>query len=449
MLHVFFKPHRSHLAAATKAPQKIFALLKVIPQVATIPARAACAFIFVLDASGSMNDRLDSTRSGSSKLQSAVEAARSLLDDESLRAQDKVSIIAFSDTARVLLPLSVLGDGARARAALDTLTRSSGGTQLGEGLRAAWEELMRQNDAHAANRVLVLTDGETADEALCREMAPQFGSQNIPIVAVGVGQSYNENLLGDLSEATQGRPYHLNETDELREVLQGEARLSSREIVTNVQLEVRAVKGVRLESATRVYPSLSDVALSSTRPLRLGNIASGDYSVFVLEFAVEGLSRPAGRARLAQLLLSGQTASDVERQSMAPQELFVSFTQDASATTQVDAEVLGYVQQKNADRLVRDAMVQAKRDAKTATRSLHQALEITRRLGNAPMTKMLQDAVDELQQTGTLSSNRRKTVSLGGRTRTVAVTLAQTPQSGQSIHNIPDEAEIRRLTGTE
>lgn len=453
MLHVFFKPHRAHLAAATEAPQKIFALLKVIPQIGVASARAACAFVFVLDASGSMNDRLDGNRSGSSsKLQSAVAAARSLLDDENLSAQDKVSIISFSDTARVLLPLSPLGDGARAHLALDTLTRSAGGTKISEGLRAAWEELMREESAPAANRVLVLTDGETADEALCREMAPHFAAQNIPIIAVGVGQSYNENLLGDLAEATQGRPYHLNEADELRDVLHVEARLSSREVVTDVQLEVRAVKGVRLESATRVYPSLSDVALSSTRPLRLGNIASGDYSVFVLEFAVEGLSRPSGRARLAQLLISGQSASSVERQSMAPQELTVLFTEDANATTLVDAEVLGYVQQKNADRLVRDAMTQAKRDAKTAARSLNQALEITRRLGNAPMTKMLQGAVDELQQTGTLSSGRRKTITLGGRTRTVAVTLPQSPQSaqsGQSVDNLPDEAEIRRLTGTE
>ncbi len=445
MLHVFFKPHRAYLAASTAAPQKIFALLKIIPQVQQTSARAACAFVFVIDSSGSMDDRVGS----SSKLESAVSAVRSLLGGENLQAEDKVSIIAFSDAARVLLPLSSLGDGALARAALDDLTHSSGGTRLSEGLRAAWNELLREDTSHNANRVLVLTDGETSDETLCREMAPHFGAQNIPIVAVGVGDSYNENLLSDLADTTQGRPYHLNQTEELRGVLQSEARLTAREVVTDVQLEVRAVKGVRLESVTRVYPSLSDVALSSTQALRLGNIASGDYSVFVMEFVVEGLPRPVGRARLAQLLISGQNASGAPRQEIAPQDLTVSFTEDASATTAVDAEVLGYVQQKNADRLVRDAMIGAKRDAKTAQQKLHQAMEITRRLGNAPMTKMLQDAMDELQTTGTISSNRRKTVTLGGRTRTVAITLPQNLQAGQSVDNLPTEAEIRRLTGTE
>ena len=450
MLHVFFKPHRAHLSAATVAPQKIFALLKIIPQVQPTQSRADCAFVFVIDSSGSMSDRVGS----SSKLQSAVSAVRSLLDDENLHPEDNVSIIAFSDTARVLFPLAPIGDGVVAHAALDKMTRSSGGTQLSEGLRAAWEELMRAEIAHnasthGANRVLVLTDGETSDETLCREMAPHFAAQNIPIVAVGVGQSYNENLLSDLADATQGRPYHLDQTEELRGVLQSEARLTAREIVTDVQLEVRAIQGVRLESVTRVYPSLSDVALSSTQALRLGNIASGDYSVFVLEFAIEGLSRPVSRARLAQLLLSGQSASSAQRQSVASQDLTVSFTDDTDATTTVDTEVLGYVQQKNADRLVRDAMTHAKRNAKTAQQKLGQAMEITRRLGNAPMTKMLQDAVDELERTGTISSIRRKTVTLGGRTRTIAVTLPQNPQSGQSVKNLPDEAEIRRLTGTE
>ncbi len=447
MLHVFFKPHRAHLTALTDAPQKIFALLKLIPQSVNANQRADSAFVFVLDSSGSMSDRLGAT----SKLESAVAAARSLIDDENLHPNDRVAIVSFNDHARVLLPLSPLGNGVEAHAALHRMPRSGGGTQLGEGLRAAWEELVRDEFAPGANRVLVLTDGETSDEALCREMAPHFGTQNIPIVAVGIGQSYNENLLSDLAEATQGRPYHLNQTDELRGVLQSEARLSSREIVTDVQLEVRAVQGVQLESATRIYPNLSDIALSSTRPLRLGNIASGDYSVFVLEFNVEGLSRPVGRARLAQLLLSGQSVSHAERQSVEAQELTVSFSADTTQITTVDGEVLGYVQQKNADRLVRDAMSLAKRDAKTAQQKLAQATEITRRLGNASMTKLLQDAADELQQSGTISSLNRKSVTLGGRTKTVAVTLPQNGQNvaGHSVANLPDEAEIRRLTGTE
>jgi Ca-activated chloride channel family protein len=438
MLNLFFKPHRSTLKAGTVEPQKVFALLKVIPDSETAQLRPPVAWVFVIDSSGSMRE----LAGDQSKLQGAIEAAHTLLNDERWLPDDQISIIQFSDQARVLLPLSPLGDGLAARQALQELHRYSGGTHGAKGLRCALNEL--HDSEGFSKRVLVLTDGQVFDENQCRELATAFGESNLPLIAVGIGDDYNENLLRDLAELSGGRPYHLQSLAEFESVLDIETTSSTREVVTDLRAEIQLVKGVRLDSVTRVYPSLAEI--DTAAPLRLGNIAAGDYTVFTLEFSVAELARPASRARLAQLSLQGTVSTaDEMRKETAIQELVMNFSHDEAETTRVDLEVLGYVQQKNADRLVQSAIQQASKNGSEAQSSLQSALEITRRVGNAPMTRMLQEALDELQQTGTLSRARRKTIGLGGRTRTV---MTGAPSDSAPNPALPSEEDIRRLTGT-
>ena len=469
MFHTFLKPHRSSLLANTTSPQKLFALLKVLPTATSAQNRPPLAWVFVIDGSGSMREKFG----GSTKIEIAAAAARRILDDHRISPDDLISIIEFDDKARVLSPLSPLGDGAIAHAALDKLHRFQGGTQMGEGLQSALNELARlRTDVHIAKRVLVLTDGETSDAPRCLRQTTQFLNMNAPLITLGVGDKYNESLLGDLSERSQGRPYHLGNSEDLHRVLEDEVDSSTREVLGEVQMKVQSVRGATLNSVTRVYPHLSEVASVNAAganaaganagennaagaidetAFALGNIVAGDYSVWTLEFTIAGLARPLGGARLAQIVLSGREgAQQTQGETL---ELGVSFDDDQSATTVVDSEVLGYVQQRNADRLMRDASQLAATDATAAQQKLQVALNMTRQVGNIPLTKTLEIAMEELARTGTLSSGRRKTVMFSGRTRTMSMPSARAGQaSGQNVDmtktdaTIPDEAAIRRLT---
>jgi Ca-activated chloride channel family protein len=160
-----------------------------------------------------------------------------------------------------------------------------------------------------------------------------------------------------------------------------------------------------------------------------------------MEFTVSGIPRPSSRARLVQVGLAGHIPGLGRRDEFPIQDLYVNFTRDESATERVDPEVLGYVQQINVDRLVHDAVKQATVDAGQARRTLQVAAGMTQKVGNQAMTKMLENALDELNKTGAISVNTRKTVALGGRTKTVK-TGATMPMEG-----VPSEEEIRRLTG--
>jgi Ca-activated chloride channel family protein len=310
---------------------------------------------------------------------------------------------------------------------------------MAQGLRLACEQLARR-PPETAKRLILLTDGGAFDEDQCRLLAEKLAASSTPIIAIGIGDEYNEDLLLELAEITQGRPYHLEEMELLREVLDVEIGSSVREVVTDLQARVAVAEGVRLESITRVYPSLAPVNLAET-PHRLGNVAAGDYTVFILEFTVEGREHPPGQVRLAQLGLSGYVPGLKRRDELPPLDLRLNFTLDEAAIAAVDPEVLGYVQQRNVDQMVQEAAQWASKDAGRARRTLEAALNITRRLGNVAVTRALQRAIDELDQKGALSSCMTKAIRIGGRTHIMKVN-----ETKASPEVLPEE-EIRRLTG--
>jgi len=441
-------------------------MLKVMPKVEVAGARPPLAFALVIDTSGSMREFADQGRAAATvrnrgldvqsqasgdgsglavdlsiptKLDQAIQAAQTLINDARLNPDDNVTVIHFDDEARSLLPLSPMSRKQAALQAADSLRKYSGGTHIAKGLRCAERELSGLPSS-VAKRALLLTDGQTFDEAECRPLAGRFAESNTPLIAIGVGVEYNEDLLRDLAEISQGRPYHLAQMGQLGEILNDEIGSSVREVVTDLQATVSTVKGVKLSAVTRVYPSLAEVAASGSIH-RLGNIAAGDYTVFILEFTVSGIARPPSRVRIAQLGLTGHVPGLGRREELPPQDLFIAFTLDERQVTEVDAEVLGYVQQKNLDKMVHDAVKVAGTDAAKARQTLQTAVGVTQRIGNSAMTRILQNALNELNQSGTISVGTRKTVALGGRTKTVK-TEATVPLEG-----VPSDEDIRKMTG--
>lgn len=433
MLNLILKPHRSCLKAGTSDIQKLFVMLKLIPRSDVAVTRPPLAIALVIDTSGSMRDGAPLN-----KLEQAITAAHFLIDDGRFSAGDQITVIRFDDDAQTMLPLTPFSQKRAAHEAVNAMREYSGGTQMAKGMSCAQVEMARL-PASVAKRVVVLTDGRTVDEEKCRILAHDFGSTNTPLVTIGIDVEYNEGLLRDLADTSGGRPYHLQSMKQLREILGTEVASSVKEVVTDVQATLSLVKGVQLDSVTRVYPSLAEVG--SSAPLRLGNIAAGDYTVFVLEFTITGFERPASRARIAQIGLSGHIPGLGRRDELAPQDLYVTFTPDESATLSVEDEVLGYVQQKNVDRLVQQAVRVAGTDTEQARSTLQTAVNMTQRLGNIPVSQMLESALDELKRTGSISPGTSKTVSLNGRTRTMKT------GSVEDMENVPTEEEIRRLTG--
>jgi Ca-activated chloride channel family protein len=436
MLNLVLKPHRTHLKAQTTEPQKLFVMLRCIPERTVAQTRPPLALALVIDTSSSMMEEVDNT----TKLERAIQAAHRVVDDPALSPEDKITIINFDNESYVLLPLSPLSHRAQAHQVIETLWKYSGGTYMGKGLRNALNQLgMEPPDV--TKRLILLTDGLTFDEEDCRDLAIQLAEANTPIIAIGIGEEYNQDLLIELSDTTKGRHFHLQDIQQLENLFSQEVQQAVREVVTDLRLKVQTVRGVNLEAISRVYPSIVEVPLGE-QPYRLGNIPAGDYTVFILEFTVSGIPRPPSRARLAQFILWASVPGLKQRQiEFPPKELFVTFTDDETAIAQVEPEVLEYVQQKNTGNLLDQATrLAAQGRTQEARRTLQLALQTTQRLNNPAATRLIQNALEELNRTGTLSENTRRTLRAGGRTMTVKSRRTE-PIEGLS------EEEIRKITG--
>ncbi len=439
MLNIVVKPHRTHLKAQTPDPQKLFVMLRLIPERQVAQARPPLALALVIDTSGSMRDEVDNTV----KLERAIQAAHKLIDDPTLEPNDKLTIIHFDDESRVLLPLSPL-QRSKAHQVVDSLRQYSGGTQMGKGMQNALTQLGKEAP-EVTKRLILLTDGMTFDEELCRTLARQLADTNTPIISIGIGDEYNQDLLMELADVTKGRSLHLTDMQQLDQFFREEVHQAVREVVTDLQLKIAAVKGVSLESITRVYPNLVEVPISGQQPYRLGNIAAGDYTIFIFEFTVSGIARPPSRARLLQFTLWASVPGLRQRQvEFPPKEVFITFTNDEAAIAQVDPEVLDYVKQKNVDHLVAQATkLAAQGKIEEARRTLQMAQGMTQSLNNPAQTRLLQGALDELNRTGTISENTRRTLRAGSRRMTMKSGKTE-PLGAAGL----TEEEIRQTTGT-
>jgi Ca-activated chloride channel family protein len=456
MLNVDVRSHRPYLRALAGG-QKLFLMLKLLPSPEAARARPGVSLAVVVDTSGSMREpapgttpelvptepvvvdgkTYNATYRGTSKVDVAMDAARRLVQSEDLHPDDTVSLIQFDDQSAILASEPVGTGRPRLLEAIDRLREHSGGTQMAPGLRNAETELRARADM--TRTVLLLTDGLAIDEEQCREAASALAALQARIVALGVGEEYNEDLLAELASVTHGKPYDFRDMTALPEIFETELGSATRQVVSDVEATVKTVRDVRLVSVARVYPSLADLDASQA-PLHLGSLEAGDHTVFILEFDVP--ERPPVRARLAQIGVTYWVPAEHYRGEVAPIDVTVEYTTEESLASAVDAEVMGYVQQRNVDSLVRQATQQAETNPEQAARTLRVARSMTQRLGNRGMTVALGKAEDELRSRGTISIGTRKTIKLGARTQTMKV-----GPNDDVPQNIPSQDEIRRLTG--
>lgn len=434
MLQVVFKPHRLYLKAQTEDKQRLFVMLGLRPA-SELKAAGPLHLVFVIDTSGSMHGPVSSGET-QTKIEAVIQSAQKLIDEPLLRDEDRVGLVHFDDSADVLLPLSPL-NRREVKQALASLINYSGHTYMGAGLREA-RQLLEKFQPHEVKRIILFTDGLTYDESQCLVEIDNLAALNIPTLAIGVGEEYNQNLLLTASDKTRGKHVHLSNISLLEEIFRDEVAQAACEVVTNVELHLRTVKGLSLEGFHRVYPNLVEISRDST-PYHLGNLPANDITVFLLDFEIQG-SRPPSRARLIEIEMQAHAAGKVVR--IPPQELYINFTTDEQLYSQVDAEVLDYVQQRNVNNMVQQAVQQA---ASGNTQLAHQTLRLaqglTQRLNNAGVTRLLQQAEAELQRTGSLSEATQRTLRAEARTRTMRSVRTTGGTGGIS------EEEIRRATG--
>ncbi len=444
MLNIQLKPHREFLPA-DQPNQKLFVMLKLRPNQEISNTRPPTNFAFVIDTSGSMYEGVTSASFSTgkkTKLDIVVESLYNLIHSGRLSESDRLTIIQFHDQASTLIGLTPAIYTQQIESVIGQLYNYSGGTNMALGMSETLK-IMTQDQQMSARRALIFTDGQTIDEDQCRELAHHFAHHNIPITALGVGD-YAENLLVYLSDSTGGRLHHITphqtssiavSINDLPATILSEFSQAQKEVITNLALTVKTVKGVNLAQVFRAYPTLAEFPLINA-PYPLGNAQGNEETVFILEFNID--SRNAARVRIAQVSLTYEIPGQNRRGELPVQDLVVEFMA-GQLGVQNDPEVMGYIQQCNLSKMLENATNLAENDPEKAQQILANAQRITQRLGNSRLTQSLGEAQNELRQTRKISPETRKTVKMGSKGKTVRM--------NDDINEQLSEEEIRKYAG--
>ncbi|MEU8272385.1 von Willebrand factor type A domain-containing protein [Sphaerisporangium sp. NPDC049002] len=301
-------------------------------------ARRPANLTFVVDVSGSMGEpgRLDLVRG----------ALHTLVDQ--LGPGDQVSIVSFSDQARLRVSMTPASRRDELHAAVDSLG-TEGSTDLEAGLVTGYGEAARAFRAVATNRVILLSDGlantgNTSWQGILDRVEEQAG-HGITLLCVGVGREYGDALMEQLADNGDGAAVYVSTPEEAREIfaerLPAGLELRARDAKAQVAFNPATVGSYRLlgyENRTLAQQDFRDDAKDG------GEVGPG-HSVTAL-YAVRLRPGTSGQVAMATVRWQDPDTREPAETSRAvdTSELADALWEAAPPRLQVDAVVAAFAE---------------------------------------------------------------------------------------------------------
>ena len=212
----------------------------------------------------------------------------------------------YDDHVDLPIPMQ-RSDGAKRLAKALTEVESGGCTALYDGWQAGLAQL-GEPPADALSRVILLSDGQAnsgpkdlADFEAAIRAAAQKG---LATTTVGLGRSFNEDLMVGLAQATGGQHYYGETADDLFDAFEEEFALLQALCARKLKLHFTAGPGVQVEV-------LSDVSERGPDWLRLSDLAFGARSWGLLRLHIApATAAESDRRHLLTVRLEGEGMGD-------------------------------------------------------------------------------------------------------------------------------------------
>ncbi|MEI8306942.1 MAG: VWA domain-containing protein [Chloroflexales bacterium] len=380
----------------TGSPQVAYLLVEATP-VAAPAVSVPLNFCLVLDRSGSMQG---------TKLESMKAATRRVI--ETLTNQDIVSIVIFDDTVQTLVPATLAADRDALLAAVDTICES-GGTAMSLGMQSGQIELQKNIGSDRLSHMLLLTDGQTwGDEETCRSIAKSLGQADARITALGLGAEWNEQLLDDLAEFTEGNSDYIADPNQIGSFFQRAVRSAQGTAATDARLLLRLVREATPRAVYRATPAIANLGYQpigeNEVAVRLGNLVFGQTASVVLDLMLP--SRAAGSFRIAQAELHVAPIG-AEHEQVVKQDVLLTFNADPTAV--YEPRVMNLVERVAAFKLQTRALAEAEiGNTSGATQKLRAAATRLLDLGELDLAEKTLQHADQLEQGTKLSAETQK-----------------------------------------
>lgn len=390
--------------------QVIYALLEIAPSGVATNVRMPLNFGLVLDRSGSMSGE---------KIRRLRDAVKQIVDR--MEPSDYISVVAFDEHTKTLVPSSTAQDKGQIKRQIDNLTAGST-TEMAPALRTGLAEVKKKQSRDRINRLLLLTDGQPTDsEQDSVRMGEAAGREGVPIIALGLGDDWNENLLQEIASRTgpEGIVDYIatpQDTDRIfREVWQ-----RMQVVAQNVTLTLRLVQGVNPRKVWQVTPLIKDLGYSPLSDrfieVQLGDMEKEGTAILA---ELQLLPRAAGRYRLAQAEVSYDVPALRIQGEKVRTELVVQFTDDYYAAQAVSYKVMNIVERVTAFNLQTRALDEAQiGNVVGATQKLKSAVTILLGQEDAEsqaLARTLKLELDKLEQDGQMSEEGKKTIRFTSR----------------------------------
>jgi Ca-activated chloride channel family protein len=190
---------------------------------------------------------------GRTKMDAVKAAAAALVDH--LREGDYVSLVSFSETARVEVPMTMVNSWSRSRLhQVIASFRPEATTNLYEGLLRGEHEFAPPLLSTHNCKLILLSDGlanvgATSPGAMA-DFALTAHRRGLTVSALGVGLDYSAELMGALAQCGGGRFHHIADAYRLPEIILQEmettATVPARQVVLKVGADPMVALGTNL-----------------------------------------------------------------------------------------------------------------------------------------------------------------------------------------------------------
>ncbi len=340
-IHIERMMHRSSIAVPGESVAS-YALVKLIPAGDGISKLMPLNLALVLDVSGSMYEEDGTGQSRLARIQQAAHAAI-----EKLKPEDTLAIVAFAHDAQVLLPATPLSDKDKIIEVVNRIDRfdvDPGGTSMDQGIALGLGEIEKNAGTGKLSQLVVLTDGETSGEHMCKQLAQQAAQKKIHFTAMGVGTEWNASLIKDLARLAEGKWYYIdvNQASEAERVFVEEFEQLAATGFLNVELQIKPFKDVKVKRVRQVVPEIRELQLreSDGQPLvaSLGTLERDKPTRYILDLSLP--KRPDGKFAIASLEVSFDPGTG-RRESTGAVSLEVTYA--AGQQGYINAEVAKHI----------------------------------------------------------------------------------------------------------
>ncbi|MCC6612465.1 MAG: VWA domain-containing protein [Anaerolineae bacterium] len=242
----------------------------------------------VLDRSGSMSG---------TKLYVAKECCKSIV--QRLSSEDRFTLVTFDDECETVI--SPITSRDQIEQNIDNIS-TGGTTNLANGWRQGTLELQTYSNSSLVNRLILLSDGqanrgETKASVLGEESARHRDEHNITTSAIGIGTSFNDEILALISYESGGRFYAVRDT-QIEDIINLEFKGS-----LATQIERPGIK-LQLPAGVEIVEEFHNLKRSDDK-YRIRPILDNDVFNFALRLRITPASIPEKAIKIVCTLYDG------------------------------------------------------------------------------------------------------------------------------------------------